>query len=170
VLAKLAEDLRSPEFIQSLVRQAQASLRGDPDERGEVARLIQEHAGIDRRIDRLTGLLGETETPAPLLRQIEKLETERQGVEDAIAAGQRRIEQAKAVRLITPEHVRRLLDDMAENLGALPKPEPKAFVAGIVARVTLDPGESTCCIQYRIPLVTGDLVASPRGFEPLLPP
>jgi site-specific DNA recombinase len=163
VLAKLASDLRSPEFIQALVRQAQASLRGDPDDHvGEIARLDKERSGIDRRIERLTALLSETETPAPLLRQIERLETERQGVEDAIAAAKRRVEQAKAVRLITPEHVRRLLDDMAGNLGALPKAELKAFIASIVARVTLDPGDTTCCIHYRIPLATGDLVASPR--------
>lgn len=163
VLAKLASDLRSPEFIQCLVRQTQATLRADPDEDiGELARLSKERAGIDRRIERLTGLLCETDTPAPLLRQIVKFEAERQGIEDAIAAAKRRIEEAKAVHLITPEHVRRLLEDMAENLAALPKPELKAFVVGIVARVTLDPGESSCCIHYRIPLVTGDLVASPR--------
>jgi site-specific DNA recombinase len=164
VLAKLAEDLRSPAFVQSLVRQTQASLREDPEDRGEMTRLNQERAAIDRRIERLTGLLSETETPAPLLRQIEKLEAERQGIEAGIAAAKRRIEQAKAVRLITPEHVRRLLEDMAENLAALPKPELKAFVASIVARVTLDPGESTYSIQYRIPLGTWDLSASPRGF------
>lgn len=65
-----------------------------------------------------------------------------------------------------PSAARRL----AENLAALPKPELKAFIASIAARVTLDPGESTYSIQYRIPLGTEDLVASPRGFEPLLPP
>jgi site-specific DNA recombinase len=162
VLAKLAEDLRSPEFIETLARQAQASLRGNPDEHGEISRLDKERSGIDRRIERLTALLSETETPAPLLRQIEKLETQRQGFEDAIAAAKRRVEQAKAVRLITPDHVRRLLDDMASNLAALPKPELKAFIASIVTRVILDPGEARCCIQYRIPLGTEDLVASPR--------
>lgn len=83
-----------------------------------------------------------------MLRQIEKLEAARQGVEDAIAAAKRRIKQAKTVRLITPERVRRLLDDMAKDLGALPKPELNAFVTGIVARVTLDPGESSC--SYRL--------------------
>lgn len=164
VLAKLADDLRSPEFIETLARQAQASLRGDPDEHGEISQLDKERAAIDRRIKRLTDLLSETDTPAPLLRRIEAFEVERQGIEAAIAAAKRRIEQAKAVRLITPEHVRRLLDDMAENLTALPKPELKAFVASIVARVTLDPGESTYSIQYRIPLGTGDLSASPRGY------
>lgn len=164
VLAKLADDLRSPEFIETLARQAQASLRGDPDEHGEISRLDKERAGIDRRIKRLTDLLSETDTPAPLLRRIEAFEAERQAIEDAIAAAKRRIEQAKAIRLITPDHVRRLLDDMAENLAALPKPELKAFIASIVARVTLDPGESSCCIDYRIPLATGDLVASPRGY------
>ena len=164
VLTKLAADLRSPEFVQCLVRQTQASLREDPEDRGEITKLNQERTGIDRRIERLAGFLSQTETPAPLLRQIEKFEVERQGIEAAIAAAKRRIEQAKAVLLITPEHVRRLLDDMAENLAALPKAELKAFVASIVARVTLDPGESTYSIQYRIPLGTGDLSASPRGY------
>ena len=59
---------------------------------------------------------------------------------------------------------------MAANLEALPEPELKAFLASLIGRVILDTGESTCCLHYRIPLATGDFVASPRGFEPLLPP
>lgn len=164
VLAKLSEDLRSPAFIRSLVRQTQASLREDSDEKGTITRLTHERAGIDKRIERLTALLSETETPAPLLRAIDKLEGERQEVLRAIAAAKKRIEQAKFVGLITPEHVRRLLDDMAANLDTLPKPELKAFLASLIGRVILDPGDTRCCVHYRIPLATGDLVASPRGY------
>lgn len=161
VLSKLAEDLRSETFIRLLVRQAQATLRS-PDESGDLARLTMERADVDKRIGRLTALLSEIATPAPLVRQIEKFEAQRTRIEEGIAAVKRRTEQAKAVKLITPEHVRRLLDDMASNLEALSRAEAKAFVAGLVARVIFDPGESKCCIQYRIPLETGDLVASPR--------
>jgi len=163
VLSKLAEDLRSETFTRLLVRQAQATLRSQ-DESGELARLTMERAEVDKRIGRLTALLSETATPAPLVRQIEKFEAQRVAIEERIAVAKRRTEQARAVKLITPEHVRRLLDDMAVGLEALPRAEIKTFVAGLVARVIFDPGESRCCIHYRIPLEAGDLVASPRGF------
>ena len=161
VLAKLAVDLRSETFIRLLVRQAQATLRG-PDESAELERLTKERADLDKRIGRLTALLSEIQTPAPLVRQIEKFEASRERLLEGIAATKRRAEQAKAVKLITPEHVRRLLDDMAADLSALPKPELKAFLAGLINRIVLDPGETKCCIHYKIPLQTGDLVASPR--------
>ncbi len=48
--------------------------------------------------------------------------------------------------------------------------ELKDFLTSILDGVELDPVESTVRLCYRIPMVSGNSVASPRGFEPLLPP
>jgi hypothetical protein len=46
----------------------------------------------------------------------------------------------------------------------------KDFLARILDRVELDPELAILQVCYRIPLRGGNSVASPRGFEPLLPP
>jgi hypothetical protein len=42
-------------------------------------------------------------------------------------------------------------------------------VRAIVARIVMDERDLTCRIHYEIPAVSGDKLASPRGFEPRLP-
>ena len=47
--------------------------------------------------------------------------------------------------------------------------ELRRVLTSLVERVVLDPKTRNFAIRYRLP-VTGVNVASPRGFEPLLPP
>ena len=64
--------------------------------------------------------------------------------------------------------VERLLDGLARHLDEIDREALKDAVAGLVGRIVLDPETLRCRIEYAIP--TGELLASPRGFEPLYPP
>ncbi len=66
------------------------------------------------------------------------------------------------VASLTVESLRELLDDQG----------PEKALQTLVERVVLDPAELTCQIEFKtVPGAKPWLsMASPRGFEPLLPP
>ena len=62
--------------------------------------------------------------------------------------------------------LRGLLDDLRDKAGRVA--ELRTALASQIDRVELDPVTERCVIHYR--LTTGVNLASPRGFEPRLPP
>ena len=46
----------------------------------------------------------------------------------------------------------------------------KDFLLAVLDRIELEPRTLNCEICYRIPFSQGNKLASPRGFEPRLPP
>jgi hypothetical protein len=64
----------------------------------------------------------------------------------------------------------KILDQMSADSAAFDRESLKDFLAAMVSRVTLDPANLTCRINYEIPAAAGECVASPRGFELALPP
>lgn len=63
-----------------------------------------------------------------------------------------------------------MLRNLADEMRLHETDELKDFLTSILDRVEFDPVESTVRLCYRIPVTSGNSVASPRGFEPLLPP
>ena len=63
-----------------------------------------------------------------------------------------------------------MLDAMAGDMVRLDRDKLKDFLFAICERVTLDAKTLTARIHYKIPLLRRNRVASPRGFEPRLPP
>jgi hypothetical protein len=69
--------------------------------------------------------------------------------------------------------VRQLLKDLVNNLQDYQPDQVKNLLHGVLSKITLSrssTGAVSACLDYEIPIETGDKVASPRGFEPLLPP
>ncbi|CDH43630.1 hypothetical protein BN874_1260038 [Candidatus Contendobacter odensis Run_B_J11] len=61
--------------------------------------------------------------------------------------------------------------DGIEQAGAKDREQIKDVLQALVERVSLDPETLHCEIEQKIDLSTvRDNLASPRGFEPLLPP
>ena len=85
-----------------------------------------------------------------------------------IAAAEGELETARLLRAIGPVDVRRIVRSLAEQLERSDREWIKDFLAGPMERVELTPDGRQCVIHYRIR--TGDSLASPRGFEPRLPP
>ena len=63
-----------------------------------------------------------------------------------------------------------MLRRLADEMELYERHELKDFLSTILERIELDPDQATLQVCYRIPLRGGNSVASPRGFEPLLPP
>ena len=67
---------------------------------------------------------------------------------------------------MTEIEVRRLLVGLCDDLEGQNRDGLKIMLAGLIDKIVLDPATRNCEIHYKISV---DSVASPRGFEPLLP-
>ena len=86
-----------------------------------------------------------------------------------------RVESDTIVPSNTHEHVRALLRRLFGELREVPadearRDETRVVLAQLLDRVTLDPATATARLHYQIGSATGNSVATPRGFEPLLQP
>lgn len=91
----------------------------------------------------------------PVLRKIESLEQDKSNIEHELKELEAENRTIKAAGSITEDEVRKLVeisDDMEE------------LIPSLVERIILNPKTLQCEIHYSVKL------ASPRGFEPLLPP
>ncbi len=107
---------------------------------------------------------------ASVLRKVDDIEDQRSEIERRILAWQKDDESAQGLADITDAQVKTMLGRMADDMQLYERDELKDFLATILDRVELDPDEATLQVCYRIPLRGGNSVASPRGFEPRLPP
>ena len=94
-----------------------------------------------------------------MVRMIDKLEVERQLLTKDIEELDKEAAARNALANITDDQVATVLKEAAD---------PKALLKTVVGRITLDPGTLACQIHYQLPRWLS--MASPRGFEPLLPP
>jgi site-specific DNA recombinase len=168
VLEKIPEDLKSPKFVQALVRAARELAQPDPELQA-IERAYVDIEALDRKIAKITELLPEG-PQRPLLEQIRRFEERREKIRAGVIDHETRLKQARAIAGITERDVVAILDNLANDLATLDAVQLREFVRAIVTRIVMDAGDLTCRIHYEIPAVSGDRLASPRGFEPRLPP
>ena len=116
----------------------------------------------------LVNLVAETTSPAPLLRQVEALEAERESLVNELASAESDKELSSAIRDINPTMVRGLLRNVAESLEIEDQEAVKDFMRQVVESVALDGTTFDATITYHIAPAAkaGEPLASPRGFEP----
>jgi hypothetical protein len=174
VIETIKVDLRSPVIVRALLQEAQQMEAPDANE-AAIERGYSQMAALDRRINGLMAGLAETTAKRPLLEQIERWEQERETIRGTLA----REEQSRALRdamaRVTQRDIEQALDEFSQTLAALPAAEQRDVLRGIVERIELDPVSLTGRIGYAMPIknpgiATGVSLASPRGFEPRLPP
>ena len=167
ILRQIGADLQSDVFVKAMLKSAGKTSAGDSAE----LHLAQKEARtLDTRIERLTNLLAETDTPAPLLRKIEAMENERDAIVRRLEAAESAARHNKALRELSEHDVKTILNGIAENLEDLDRDDLKDVLRGLIGRITLNFSSSELCIHYKIPVKTGELVASPTRFELVLPP
>lgn len=162
VLARVAQDLNTEAFAAALIEKTMKALNTGMDG-AELSAVDREVADRERKIARLANLVSETTAPAALLRKIEELETEREGLARRRAALQDDLERVRMAKRVTPADVRRLLANLAADMANLDRENLKDFLRGLIARIELNPADANCRIHYAIRASTGDFVASPRG-------
>jgi site-specific DNA recombinase len=165
LLAQLEIDLSAPEFVDAIQSRISELSKADaPD--AERKRLQRELAGLDGKISRLSNLLAETSTPEPLLRKIEELEAGRRLMIIRQDEDEREYARAAVLEKVTRKDIQGLLDQVGEILKDLSRDRLKEVLRGLLKKVTLDPVTFEGENHYRVVLASGELVASPRGFEP----
>lgn len=155
VAEHVLRDLQSPAFVKA-VTQAARALRKPEAETGLRDALRQ----AERRIEKLVGLVEQTDAPAPLLRQIEAVEGERTRLAQQLAEHEADKARREALSRISEMEVRRLLVERAAQIEEADPETLRDALAGLLARVEFDGEELR--ISYRI---GRDKMASPRGAE-----
>ncbi len=163
VMIQVADDLRSDAFIGALIKSARkAACR--TDDRAELETAQKEIRSIDTKIEKLSNLLPETTATATLLRKIESLEQDRADITRRLDAAETATRQAKALGEVNEKDVKTILGGIAENLEDLDRDDLKEILSSLIDRIVFDFSELTCRINYKIPVKSRDLVASPREY------
>jgi hypothetical protein len=187
IITRLATDFADRGFLSRTIREARRMADGieadplavDADIRQNERRLANlVTLAADSGNKALLAKIQETESTISNLREQKAAWTERKALKERLSglneADLLHILAASGLKLRgeNPAMVDGLLIDLLgidpEKHG-LQRDELRGVLATLIKRVELDPKTREYSIHYRLP-VTGVKVASPRGFEPRLPP
>ena len=104
MLEQVSADLAGDEFATALTFRIRRAIRDDGTE-AELAALENELRERERKIDRLADAVADTEEPAALLRTIEKMEREKNGIALRSRELQHQAAQMKGLREISDRDV-----------------------------------------------------------------
>ena len=130
-------------------------------------------ATLTARIARTIDLAAEMDDPAPILRRVKDLEHQRaelaEGLERLRAQREEATYAATADVNETRALLRRLFAQIQEqSQEAESRAAARLSLQSMLERIELDPLTPAVRLHYAVQ--TGDKMASPRGFEPLLQP
>jgi site-specific DNA recombinase len=168
VLDKLIEDMQSPSFVRELTLQTKrhAGAQGEDPTQPVRARLKE----LNQRVSRMMDFTASLQDPGPALRKIDELEQQRKAVLEELARLEKESGLNSQLAEITEPMVKQLLRGVVEEIQAMDREGLKDMLASLADKVVLDPANLACRIHYRIGIEGRNRVASPRGFEPRLPP
>lgn len=158
VTQRVMTDLQSSAFVQAITKAARG-MKPKDKARGIRKRLQETEAAMTR----LVGLLEQTTATDTILRRVEALEVERDGLREHLAALDAEAAQVSAVANITEMEVRRLLVERAASIADADHETLRTTLQELVDCVVLE-GDGLA-IHYRIASRDRNRVASPRGDE-----
>ena len=172
VLNQVFADLTAPETAR-LIAERMRALSAPQGKPRDLGALKQRLTRLDQKISRLVDLIAEDADAAPAYRRnLITMEAERAAVLQEQARAEQENQQAQIVALWTPADVGRLLNTLRESLEADLADDHirplRDSLNLLIERVIYDMDARRFELHYR--LNTGFVGASPRGFEPLLPP
>jgi DNA invertase Pin-like site-specific DNA recombinase len=168
VIGKMLEDMQSPTFIRQLVTEARkfAATHAE-DSAAPTRKAVTE---INQQISKTMGFAAGLQNPAPALRKIDELESQRQHLVEELARLEQETAASMALAEVTEPQVKHMLAGVVEEMQAMRREALKDFLACLTERIVLDPVSLDCQIHYRIGIEGRNKLASPRGCEPRLPP
>lgn len=164
VVETVTRDLLSPAFVRAALKSTRERLSATHD--ADIRQARSEIAAIEARASKYLDMAAELENPSPVYRKIDELERERGAVQRRIVEWEKEDEAAQALANVTEAQVRTMLSHLADEMRLYPPEDLKDFLTTILDRVELDPEEASLRLCYRIPLRSGNKLASPGGFEP----
>jgi DNA invertase Pin-like site-specific DNA recombinase len=123
VLEQIERNMKSPESIRALIREAQREQRVD------VGPARSRVNALTEQIRRTVDLAAQLEDPAPAARRIEQLERERTAAVDELADLEAEQASRTALAAIGPQEITAIITES----------EPKRLLEAVVDRVRLDP-------------------------------
>ena len=117
----------------------------------------------------MTKMASDLENPATALREVDKLEGARNAMLSEICRLENEYTAVSMLDNISESKIEQILRGIAERMESLSREALKDFLSSVIGQVTLDPATHECQIDYHIDINLGNKMASPRGFEPLLP-
>lgn len=143
VAAHVLWDMQTPAFVRAVTAAARATHAPD----GTQA-LRQALSDAEVRLARLVALIEQTDSPAPLLRQMESVEGDRVRLGQAVADAEHEAAERAALSRITEHEVRRILVERAAQLKDADPDAMRSALHGLLSRVELDGEELR--VHYRI--------------------
>ena len=168
VVGQVIEQLQAEPFAASIAEHYRSLAKAkdnSPEEVGAMKRRITE---VEKKIGRLADLVSETRSPEALLRQIEALEDERGRLIESLEGMESERVATRALREITASDVRRMLKGLVDDMNAAAPEDLRDELRTAVEKVELSPDTFEAVIHLRFAPASksGELLASPRGFEP----
>ncbi len=115
-------------------------------------------------------MAAQLEDPAPALREIDKLEKQRKALLVEIQKLEQEYTAVALLENFTEINVSQFLSGISENVESMDREALKDLLSSIIDRIELDPVSHEAEVSYRFAADLRNKMASPRGFEPLLPP
>lgn len=166
VLDFVRQEMTEEAFVHNLIDFTAKKEVSDQPRKQLQKRLI----ALNGEIERTVALACQMSEPAPVLRRVATLESQR----DQLLADQERadleIREARMLARITPQQVRQALQDLSERLETTEPRVLKAVLRDLLEKVELDPADLSLRIHYRLAVNCRLGMAFPRGFEPLYSP
>lgn len=157
VVESVLRDLQSSEFVLAITAAARAVRVQD-----NTGRMREELAALERRLEKLVGLIEQSEAPGPLIRQMEKLEADRSHTSNELAAAEQERTERIAASKITEHEVRRLLVERAARLDEADPEATRDVLNSLVSRINI--AGTNLQVHYKF---GRDKMASPRVAEPI---
>ena len=160
-------------FTGKVLADLQAEIRrlfdeNQPRQNHLLQQLRKEIKDVDRQIGELAGMLTEVKHRRPLIQRIDALEDERQDLELRISDHEQ-VDRPKLLSM-SEDDLDEFADEWRKKLEGGTMDKRKAVFRQLIESATFD-GEELMLVPNMATLTgTGVRVASPRGFEPLLPP
>lgn len=158
VLQRISHDMQSPDLVRALTQAARKQATAeDPttDLRAEVIR-------INEQISKTMDLAAQLADPAPALRKIDQLETDRRQATEQVAKLEREYTAQRTLRNVTEASVRKTLNDIWEITDEDDTPRIKAALRNFIEKIELNPQTLEAKVVYRIAADHRVSMASPR--------
>lgn len=165
VIETLLDDLLTEAAVSEIADMADKHLKASPSTRGDaLSALDGEIGGVDKEIAKLVELLTQVTHQRALLARLDGLEVRRAELE----AKANQIRESTPRRLVDAfASVGEFLSEFRSGLADPDSEKRKGVVKSLVGEANLDGDE---LILIPAESLTGFKMASPRGFEPRLPP
>ena len=176
VLGAVAADMSSSAFVQEMLQQLERIARGgEPIDGRRISGLEKRAASLSVQIARTVDLAAQMDDPAPVLRRVQDLEHQRARIIEELSDLLAQRTAAAGAAALSEAVVRGLLNRLLDQILVASaedeaRDEARQALREVIERIEVDLKEKSPVLTVHYAINTGDSVASPRGFEPLLQP